>query len=192
MAWSLSAPQCFFIAIVAFGVIGFIRGWRRELISLAFILGGILFLFLGGGTALAHFVFVRVPVIFQEVLTPNPGTTPRVPAEPSSTNVFLTIIIFLVVMIALGYLVGNRVFPRPTAPADRILGVIPGLVVGYALMTYITYLFANSPFITVGVNTPSQSLVGNYMLILFIIAVVLTVIGLVAASAKKSGGAKPK
>ena len=34
----LNTEQCFFISMFAFGVVGFRRGWRREVISLVFIL----------------------------------------------------------------------------------------------------------------------------------------------------------
>jgi hypothetical protein len=92
--------------------------------------------------------------------------------------------------VALGYIIGNKAFPKATTPADRFLGVIPAIVTGYALITYITNVFAKSPLITIGVNTPSQSLVGNYLLIIFVVAVVAVIAGLIAANAKKSGAGK--
>ena len=93
---------------------------------------------------------------------------------------------------ALGYIIGNRAFPKAVTPADRFLGVIPAVVTGYALITYVTNVFAKSPLITIGVNTPSQSLIGNYLLIIFMVAVVAVIAGLIAANAKKGGGAGGK
>lgn len=188
MALLLSAPQCFFIAMLVFAVIGFMRGWRREVISMAFSLGGVLFLYLGGGNAVAQFIFVRFPVILQVLVGGQQSGS--APTSPPQNTVLLTTIITFVLIVALGYFVGNKAFPKPTAPADRLLGILPALVTGYFLIVYITNVFAKSPLITFGVNTPSQSLVGNYMLILFVVAVVVIVIALVAASTKKPSGGK--
>jgi hypothetical protein len=190
MALLLTAPQCFFIAILAFGVLGFYRGWRREVVSMAFSLAGVLFLYLGGGKSLAEFVFLRLPVILQVVSGGTSSTKPSTP--PSDVNVLATTIIAFVAIVALGYIIGNRAFPKAVTPADRFLGVIPAVVTGYALITYVTNVFAKSPLITIGVNTPSQSLVGNYLLIIFVVAVVAVVAGLIAANAKKGGGAGGK
>jgi hypothetical protein len=190
MALLLTAPQCFFIAILAFGVLGFYRGWRREVVSMAFSLAGVLFLYLGGGKSLADFVFMRLPVILQVISGGTSSTKPSPP--PSDVNVLATTIIAFVAIVALGYIIGNRAFPKAVTPADRFLGVIPAVVTGYALITYVTNVFAKSPLITIGVNTPSQSLIGNYLLIIFVVAVVAVIAGLIAANAKKGGGAGGK
>jgi hypothetical protein len=190
MALLLTAPQCFFIAILAFGVLGFYRGWRREVVSMAFSLAGVLFLYLGGGKSLAEFVFLRLPVILQVVSGGTSSSKP--PPPPSDVNVLATTIIAFVAIVALGYIIGNRAFPKAVTPADRFLGVIPAVVTGYALITYVTNAFAKSPLITIGVNTPSQSLIGNYLLIIFVVAVVAVIAGLIAANAKKDGGAGGK
>lgn len=192
MALLLTAPQCFFIAIIAFGVLGFYRGWRREVVSMAFSLAGVLFLYLGGGKSLADFVFERLPVILQVVSGGTSTSSTKSPTPPSDVNVLATTIIAFVAIVALGYIIGNRAFPKAVTPADRFLGVIPAVVTGYALITYVTNVFAKSPLITIGVNTPSQSLVGNYLLIIFMVAVVAVIAGLIAANAKKGGGAGGK
>src|SRR5258707_3357539 len=188
MALLLTAPQCFFIAILAFGRLGFCRGWRREVVSMAFSLAGVLFLYLGGGKSLAEFVFLRLPVILQVVSGGTSFTKPSTP--PSDVNVLATTIIAFVAIVALGYIIGNKAFPKAVTPADRFLGVIPAVVTGYALITYVTNVFAKSPLITIGVNMPSQSLIGNYLFIIFVVAVVAGIVGLITANAKKSGPGK--
>ena len=157
---------------------------------MAFSLAGVLFLYLGGGKSLAQFVFVRLPVILQVVSGGTSSTKP--PPSPSDVNVLATTVIAFVAIVALGYIIGNRAFPKAVTPADRFLGVIPAVVTGYALITYVTNVFAKSPLITIGVNTPSQSLIGNYLLIIFMVAVVAVIAGLIAANAKKGGGAGGK
>ncbi len=190
MALLLTAPQCFFIAILAFGVLGFFRGWRREVVSMAFSLSGVLFLYLGGGKSVAEFIFVRSPVIWQVIS--GGGSSSKPPPEPSDVNILAVTIITFVVIVGLGYIIGNRAFPKAVSPAERFLGVIPAVITGYALITYVTNVFAKSPLITVGVNTPSQSQIGNYLLIIFVVAVVAIIAGLIAANAKKGGGAGGK
>lgn len=191
MALLLTAPQCFFIAMIAFGVTGFFRGWRREIVSMAISLAGVLFLYLGGGRSVAQFIFVRLPVITQLAVGSAPSSAP--PA-PTATQVFAATVITFIVIVALGYLIGNRAMPKATTPSDRFWGVIPAVFTGYILITYVTNVLANSSLITFGITTPSQNSVGNYMLIIFVVAVVAVVAALIASSVKKSGGGagKPK
>ena len=187
--WLLQAWQCFFIIIFAFAVIGFIRGWRREIVSLAFTLAAVLIGALGGGALVAEAVFVRLPLAFQD---PN---NLRPPGPPTSLEVIIVTAVTLVALIALGYLIGNRSFPKPTTPAERFLGAIPAIVAGiaiYATVSRLTNLFNKGPAFTFAVPNPSSDMIGNYLLLIFIVLVVLLIIGLVASSAKKSGGAKSK
>lgn len=188
MAFLFSQQQCFIIAIAAFGLIGFWRGWRREVISLAFALTGVLFLLLNGGNTLAQLVFVKLPIIFHDLVSSSPMATP---SPPTPEAVLIVTLVSFVVIVVAGYLIGNRAFPGGKAlqPADRLLGILPGLITGYFLITYISNTFAKSPLITVGLNTPSQNVVTNYVPILIIIAIVVVVAGLVASRAKKSSGA---
>lgn len=190
MALLLTAPQCFFIAILGFGALGFFRGWRREVVSMAFSLAGVLFLYLGGGKSLAEFLFVRVPVIWQVIS--GSTSSSKVPPEPSAVNILAVTIIAFVLIVALGYIIGNKAFPKAVTPAERFLGIIPAVITGYALISYVTNVFAKSPLITVGVNTPSQGQVGNYLLIIFVVTVVAVIAGLIAANAKKGGAGGKK
>jgi hypothetical protein len=193
MVFQMTAPQCFFLVILIFAVVGFQRGWKRELVSLGFSLGAVLFLYLGGGNGLAQFVFIRLPVIAQVVVS-NSGRAPA----PSSTTVpatdtLIVTIVTFIVMIGAGYLIGNKAFPKPASPPERLLGILPAIVSGYFLMLYVTNVLTKASLITFGVSTPNQGVVGNYMLIIFVIAVVVVVAALIATSAKKpSSGGKPK
>ena len=184
MAFLFTQQQCFIIAIVAFGVIGFWRGWRREVISLAFALTGVLFLLLNGGNALAQLFFVKMPIIFHDLISSSPMTTP---SAPSADAVLIVTLVSFVVIVVAGYLIGNRAFPggKTLQPADRLLGVLPGLITGYFLITYIANTFAKSPLITVGFGTPTQNVITNYVPLLIIIAIVVVVAGLIVARSKK-------
>jgi Colicin V production protein len=181
--------QFIFIIIIVFGIIGFYRGWRREIISLAFVLGGILFFYLGGGKGLAQFVFVKIPVILQDLFGSVGGPRTQ-PPQPSSGAIILLSIVAFVAIVVIGYIVGNKAFPKPAQPVERFLGIIPGIVAGYALISYLASASPKSTF-TFGVATPDQRVVGNYVLVIFLIAVAAAVAGLLASRAKKgSGGAK--
>lgn len=198
MVLSLTEPQCFFLVILAFAVIGFQRGWRRELVSLGCSLGAVLFLYLGGGKGLAQFLFLRLPVIARVAsdtsgtATVNTGTSAAVP----TVDVLITTIVTFIIVVGAGYLIGNKAFPSPKMPQERLLGILPAIVSGYFIMLYVANaLTANngtgkSGLLTFDVSTPSQSVVGNYVLIIFVIAVVVILASLIAAGAKKSSGGK--
>ncbi|MGH2480309.1 MAG: hypothetical protein ACRDHW_11690, partial [Ktedonobacteraceae bacterium] len=144
----LTAQQCFFVVILAFAVVGFQRGWKRELVSLGFSLGAVLFLFLGGGNGLAHFLFVNMPVVVQVVVSPSANAAHTTTTAVPQNDVFFTTVIAFVVIVGAGYLVGNKAFPRPTLPQERLLGILPAMVSGYFLMLYVTNVLAKSSQLT--------------------------------------------
>lgn len=190
MSLLLTAQQCFFIVILVFAVIGFQRGWKRELVSLGCSLGAVLFLYLGGGNGLAHFLFVNMPVVFQVIVSPSATAAQAGAGTVPQTDILLTTIVTFIVIVGAGYLIGNKAFPKPTLPQERLLGILPAMVSGYFLMLYVTNVLAKSPLLTLGVNTPNQSQVGNSVFIVFLIALVVIVAALIAASAKKPAGKK--
>lgn len=186
MALILTSVQFFFIGIIIFGFIGFVRGWRRELVSLAFILVAILFLFIGGAGGLAQFVLVRIPEILGFATNYTIGSrTP--PPNPTPTQVLMVAVITLIVAIVLGYYVGNSAFPSPKTTTERFLGIIPGVIAGFAVISYLSNLFASSPAIRFGLNTPNPGSLGSYIFFIFLIAVGALIIGLIASRAKSGG-----
>lgn len=190
MSLLLSSQQCFFIVILVFAVIGFQRGWRRELISLGCSLGAVLFLFLGGGNGMAHFLFVNMPVVFQVIVSPSATAGQTSGGTVPQTDVILTTIITFIVIVGAGYLIGNKAFPKPTTPQERLLGILPAMVSGYFLMLYVTNILGKTQLLTLGVNAPTQSQIGNSVFVVFLIALVVIVAALIAASAKKPAGKK--
>lgn len=190
MTLLLTAPQCFFLVILAFAVVGFQRGWKRELVSGGCSLVAVLFLYLGGGNGLAQFLFLRVPVIAQIVAggTPSNPSTGPVPTG----DVLLTTVLTFIIIVGAGYLIGNKVFPKPNTPAERLGGILPAIVSGYFLMLYVTNVLAKASLITFGVSTPKQDVVGSYMLIIVIVVVVILVAALVLANTKKPSGPPKK
>lgn len=191
MSFLFTPQQCFIIAIAGFGLLGFWRGWRREVVSLAFALTGVLFLLLNGGTALTQLVFVKMPLVIHDIFSTGPVTTP---SQPSSGDELIVTLITFVVIVVVGYLVGNRAFPggKNLPAAERLLGILPGLITGYFLIVYLSNIFANSHLITLGVNTPNENVITNYVPLLIIVAIVVVVLGLIASRAKKPGASAKK
>ena len=183
--WLLQAWQCLFLVVLVFAVLGFMRGWRREIVSLLFTLAGVLIIGLNGGTAVAQTIFVRIPLAFQD-----PNNLQKPPA-PNGTAIAVVTVLTLVAIIALGYVIGNKVFPKPATPAERIWGVIPGIIAGLAIYFTISQM---APYLTKGpaiglfISAPNSNVIGNSLLLIFVILVVLVIIGLITSNTKKSGG----
>lgn len=183
MSFILNSGQFYLIIIAVFGIIGFARGWRREVISMAFIIPTILFLYVGGGNGLAGFFLQRIPY-GTNFLTGGALGPKTLPPPPGPNQVLVVSVITLIVAIVLGFLVGNNIKPTGT-PTERFLGIIPGLVEGIAIVAIIGRLFASNPQITVGTATPNPNNLGNGFLVIFLIAVAALIIGLLAGRVGK-------
>ncbi len=183
MSFILNSGQFYLIVIAIFAIVGFARGWRREVISVAFIVPTILFLYVGGGNGLAGFFLQRIPY-GTNFLTGGAVGPKDLPPAPGSNQVLVVSVIALLVAIALGFLVGNRIKPTGT-PTERFLGIIPGLVEGIAIVAMIGHLFASNPQITVGTATPNPNNLGNGFLVIFLIAIAALIIGLLASRVGK-------
>src|SRR5258708_15217643 len=113
MSLPLTAQQCFFVAIFAFIVAGFYRGWRRETISLIFILLAVILVHPGTSQSVMTFL-QRVPSIFSYLITGKGSTVAQTTPTSSWSNFrpFFSLLLFALIL-ALGYVVGNRAFPKP-------------------------------------------------------------------------------
>src|SRR5215469_12901269 len=59
-AMYISSSECFFVIILTAAFVGLWRGWVREVITTAILLGVILFLMLGGTDVIYRFIFVNL------------------------------------------------------------------------------------------------------------------------------------
>jgi hypothetical protein len=171
-------PQCFAIFIFLFGFIGFLQGWRRSVVLMGFTLAAILFLQVGVGNYFATFIFVVLPETIH-TLTGGFLFSSSMP-PPSPTQVLITKLIFLVVAIVLGFVIGGNAFKATPEAGARFLGILSGFVTGFAIVTYVSSLFTASQTLTIGVTTPALSTLSSTMFIgvLVIIAVIAIIIGL--------------
>lgn len=180
--------QCFFVVIFAFAIGGFIRGWRRECISLIFILLAAVLIHPSTNQMFGQFLS-RLPSTLSFLLTGKSSA-----ASAASTGAtpnfgpFWALLIFLL-LAALGYYIGNRAFPKPTTQPERFIGIIPALIAGSTVLYYINTggFFARTAdgqttFSTVFMlPDPAQ-----YVPIMFVIAIIAAVIALISSRTKKA------
>ena len=185
MSVPFTSQQCFFVVILAFIVIGFMRGWRRELVSLVFVLLAAVLIRPGTNNTIGQLI-ARIPstVGYLASGSSSTGTT----ASSNFLGPWGTLLIFALV-VGLGYFIGNKAFPRPTAPAERFIGVIPGVISGAFIMGYLVSsgFFGSRPAVNIEVTPPDPS---NYIAIIFIIVVAALIIALIASRTKKAPAKK--
>lgn len=123
---TLSLGQLTVIILLITAVVGFMRGWARDVITAAIVLGTLLFLVVGGGTFLTGALLGG---------TGGSGT--------SCTNMSGSLSDLLFGgMTALGYYAGNRHGGVPASANQRIAGIIPGAITGGAISYYLSTHFA--------------------------------------------------
>jgi hypothetical protein len=187
MIWQFTVQDALFlISIIIFGIIGYRRGWQRETVSLLFIIVGVVFLNLSGGTYLSRLLYQ-----FLEGKSISDANLLR-----SHPNVLTAVTIAsLAVIITLGYIISSR-SPKPKDGQARTLGLIPGIITGAVIGAELTfYLLPNSgkSVITTGTIEMNLNFLGSVtVLLIFVIAVVVVVIGLMAARQPKKSGEAAK
>jgi hypothetical protein len=132
----VSQVQLAVILAVIAAVVGAKRGWGRELITCAIVLGTLLFLQLGGpgvlGGAFSN-TFASMSGAGSANCTPS---GPATSATTSGSPHLLSDLIFAG-MVWLGYAVGHRHGARPETFGHRLWGVIPGAISGGAIAYYV-------------------------------------------------------
>jgi len=188
MSVPFTSQQCFFVVILAFIVIGFMRGWRRELVSLVFVLLAAVLVRPGTNNTLEHFI-ARIPSTLGYLISGSSSGSSSIPTPSSGfLGPWGTLLIFLLI-VALGYFIGNKAFPRPAAPAERFIGVIPGIISGAFILGYLNSsgFFGSNPKLDIVVTPPDPS---NYIAIIFIVAVVASIIALIVSRTRKAPAKK--
>ena len=180
--------QCFFVAMLAFAIVGFRRGWKREVVTLIFVL--LAFFLINRQSAEAFDQFLgRVPNVVSVIMT---GAT-----QPVQSPTFLSgmgtwgLLMAFGLIVALGYYVGLRAFPAaPGTPLERFIGVVPAIISGAFMLVFLRNNFfvpTNSNVVVVPVLAPDP---GKYVSALFVIAILSVVVGLVWTRAKKATAKK--
>jgi hypothetical protein len=185
MTWQFTLQDALFLlSFITFGIIGYQRGWQREVVSLLFIILGVGFLNLNGGAYLSK-------LLYQFLENKSISNTDLLPGHSHYRVWIFVTIASLIVIIALGYIIGSR-RPKAKSGQERTLGLIPGLITGAVIGAEVTYFLLPSSaksVITTGTLQMNLNFLGNItVLLIFVIAVVAVVIGLMASRPKKSGG----
>ena len=188
MVLPLTSQQCFIVTMFIFIFVGFMRGWRREVMSLVFILLAVVLIHPRTSDDLNGFL-ARLGNFIAYL-----GGSGQLNAPPSSPGLglggpFWSLIIF-VLIVALGYYVGNRVFPAPTTHHDRFIGVIPAIIAGAFVLFYLSdYVKATggSANVQVQVAPPEPSV---FVPMIFVLALIALVVGLIASRFKKAPAKK--
>jgi hypothetical protein len=197
MTLVLNSVQFFAIGIFIGAVFGFFQGFQRTLVVMGFTLAAILFLYIGGASGIAQVLFVRIPQTINLLSGGAIGTA--APPPPNPTEVLISALVVLGLVMFLGYRIARWMFqPIDVSgpikfrlvghPRDYFFGIIPGMIIGYAIIYYLSHLFAANPTVTVGVTTPSTTTFGNYIVVLVIISIVAIIIGLLMARFGKPAG----
>lgn len=186
----ITAQQCFFVAIFVFIVAGFFRGWKRELVSLVFILLGVVLLNPISVNAIGQFL-VRLPATISYLTTGNATNPAPLPQQNYTFGPLGTLIIFFLI-IAIGYYAGNQAFPKPATAGERFIGIIPALVAGAVVLYYLDH---SGIFSSTGNGTTFATVFeipdpGTYLPFLFIVAIIALIVALISNRVGKKGGAK--
>jgi len=190
MTLPFTAQQCFFVVIVIFIVLGFLRGWRRELVTLVFVLLAV-FLVRPDSINIVSDFLSRLPSTFGYLTTGNTTQSASTSMATGSMAPFWSLLLFFGV-IALGYFVGSKAFPvKPSTPHERFIGIVPAVVSGAFVIYYLTNYFpkatSGQSVFTVAVQSPDPA---GYLPVIFVIAVIAAVIGLIVSKAKKTAPKK--
>src|SRR5215471_10382609 len=184
MSWQITEQGALFaISIIAFGWSGYRRGWKRETISLLFIVLGLVFLLMDGGVYLAR-------LLYQLLLNVNLTNSELLASH--QRFVLVTSVIAVAAIVAIGYAIARRMFPKAAGP-DRTLGIIPGIIAGALVAAYVTYfLFPSTQTAQISSGTINTDIIPNLtanltVVVIFIAALVVIVIGLAAVRPKKGG-----
>lgn len=182
MSLPFTEQQCFFVAILVFVVIGFQRGWRRELVSLVFVLLAV-FLVRPDSARTFGLFLARLPAVFAYLVGGSAQANTFSPDAAGLLGPWGLLLIFALVII-LGYYIGNRAFPRPAAPQERFIGIVPAIISGAFILAYLTSVLPKSGGnqVTLALEAPDPS---NFIPVIFVIAIIALMVGLVAARAKK-------
>lgn len=177
------------ITIIIMGMIGFQRGWKREVISLVGVIVSVAFLLIQGGPVVAFIVFVGVPFLIQAVgnKAQNTGVPPQSLPGPDVAAVTVASIVCFFLIIALGYVIGSKLVDKPNKPVQHLLGLIPAAISGYILATYVFAklpLFAGLPFLSSQLIKMDFSAPNS--LFISVIAILVVAVALIAGSRKKT------
>ncbi len=156
---NLTANQLFVLVMLIAAARGYARGWHREIITCAIILGSVLFLTIGGGDAIAQ-LLSTVPDVFR-------GVAPGINLATVTPNPMFDFILLLGFTVLADF-AGAHYGTGPKVVQHRLSGMIAGAVTGLALVYYITrQLLPSLPSKTISLTSPTSSLATTWIIGIF-------------------------
>ncbi len=185
---SIGSEQCLFIIVIIAALIG-LRGWVREVVTMAIVLGMVLFLSVGGNGVLHQFFFVNLPDALRVLIFGDNAVkagTPQV-SNPNGWGDQLFRLASFGGLTGLAYLVGHKYGTPPKTTTHKVIGIVPGAVNGVALAYYVTNgLFPNNnPVVTI--TGPTTALTTMYLPIILGFALLGLLLFLVVAAFSRGG-----
>jgi hypothetical protein len=147
----LDQTHVFFIIVGAMALVGFIRGWSREVVTCAVVLGAVLFLIAGGERMLARLLLGHLPGPLAKLAMSGGGLAIGLAA--------------LIGALMLGYWLGNQYGEEPSMYRHRLSGMLPGAAVGAALTYYLSEHLAAGT--RLALNSPSDTQARTYVTLVY-------------------------
>lgn len=188
MSSLLGGLGCFAVAILVFIVVGFQRGWRRELISLVAVLLATVLINVNTSNSLSTFLG-RIGGFFAFLATGQSSST--APVSFLEGPVW-SLVIFASIVI-LGYIIGDRVFPSPKTPHERFLGILPSVLSGAFILGYLDSFIGTATnaqggtTITLNLSSADPT---NFVPVIFLIGILAVIVALIAVRVRKAQGKK--
>jgi len=184
MLLPLTSQECCFSILLIFIVTGFIRGWGREVISLVFILLAVCLVH--PDTSDAFNCFLGRSGRF---ITYVSGSS-QLPSSACDSGIsflggaFWSFLIF-VLLVTLGYCIGNRICPHPRCLMTRFLGILPAVISGTIILFYLCfYMKAIGEPTNFRVNL-QQVNPSSFVPVIFVILIITLVVVLIVSCCKK-------
>jgi hypothetical protein len=188
----ISDSNCFFITIFAFAVMGFMRGWKKEVLSLLFILIAAFLVRPNGDQSLTQMI-ARVPAALSYLFSNKIETATTTTTNTASFLGPWGALLAFALIAALGYYLGEKAFPKPATPTERILGIIPALGAAALLLSFLrsgnffTTDQQGHTVFSISMQPPDPT---QFVPILLVIAILVVIGGLIAARSKKASAPK--
>jgi hypothetical protein len=180
MVFPVASQQCYCIFICFFIAIGFVRGWCREVTSLLFIILAVCLIHPNTSDGLNCFLGRSGYAIIY-----LGGASQQLPSTCSAGIGFLggafwSLVIF-VLLVLLGYLIGNTICPCPRLLLNRLLGAALGVISGSIIIFYLTAFLRAAGWAASLMVSMQQANPNQFVPVMFIIIVIVIILALFAA-----------
>lgn len=186
-----TSSQCFFFTILAFAVAGWFRGWKKEILSLLFVLIAAFLVHPSGDQSFAQ-ALARIPAALVYLLSGQTGNPPSVSNAPSPLGPWGPLLAFILIA-AIGYYVGEKAFGKPATLTEHILGMLPAIGAAAIFLNFLntSNFFGKDPqghpVFSIMLQPPDP---GQFVPVLLVISILVVIGGLIATRAKKTAGKK--